>query len=38
MKGTDTEPVDIEFIPGESVANAAWIGVVIVVPALAKRQ
>lgn len=38
IKGSDTEPVDIEFIPGESVADAAWIGVVIIVPALAERE
>jgi hypothetical protein len=38
MKGTDTEPVDIKLIAGEAMADAAWIGVVVVVPALTKRQ
>jgi hypothetical protein len=38
MKGADTEPVDIELIPGEAMADAEWVGVVVVMPALAKRQ
>jgi hypothetical protein len=38
MKRMDAKPVDIKFIPGEAVADAAWIRVVVVVPALAKRQ
>ena len=37
-KRADTEPVDIEFIPSEAVADAARVGVVVVVPALAERQ
>ena len=38
VKGADTHPVDIKFIPGEAVADRARIGVVVVVPAFAKRQ
>jgi hypothetical protein len=38
MKRVDTKPVDIKLIPGETVADAARIGVVVVMPALAKRQ
>ena len=38
MKRVDAEPVDIKLIPCEAVSDAAWIGMVVVVPALAKRQ
>jgi hypothetical protein len=38
MERADAEPVDIKLIPGEAVADAAWIGMVVVMPALAKRK
>jgi hypothetical protein len=38
IQGADTEPVDIQLIPGEAVADTARIGVVVVMPALAKGQ
>src|SRR5215472_3515884 len=38
MKRVDAEPVDIKLIPCEAVSDAAWIGMVIVMPAFAKRQ
>ena len=38
MERVDAEPIDIQLVPGEAVADAAWIGVVVVMPALAKRQ
>ena len=38
LKRVDAEPVDIKLIPCEAVSDAAWIGMVVVMPALAKRQ
>ena len=38
MKRVDAEPVDIKLIPCEAVSDTAWIGMVVVMPALAKRQ
>ena len=38
MERLDAEPVDIKLIPCEAVADAARVGVVVVVPALAKSQ
>jgi hypothetical protein len=38
MERADAEPIDIQLVPGEAVADAAWIGVVVVMPALAKRK
>ena len=38
MQRSDTEPVDIQLIPSETVANRARTGVVVVVPAFAKGQ
>ena len=38
VKRPDTEPVDIQLIPGEAVSNGSRIGAVVVVPAFAKCQ
>jgi hypothetical protein len=38
VERADAEPVDVEFIPGDAVAYAPWVGVVVVMPALAERQ
>ena len=38
VKRVDAEPVNIKLIPCEAVPDASWIGMVVVMPALAKRQ
>ena len=38
VERADAEPVDVEFIPGEAVADAPWIGVVVIMPALSQTQ
>jgi hypothetical protein len=34
----DSVPIHIDFVPGQAVTRRLWMSVVVVVPALAKRQ
>ena len=38
LQGADAEPVHVDLVPRQAMPRARWMGVMVVVPALAERQ
>ena len=38
LKCPDTPPVDVDLVPGDSMSRGSWVGMMVIVPALAKGQ